>query len=36
MDEAIQLAYGTPVVLLKFQFMPEKMHGGAPDVYLNQ
>jgi hypothetical protein len=35
-EEAIQLAYGTPVVLLGFPFLPEIMHGRAPEVFLHQ
>jgi hypothetical protein len=31
-DEAIQLAYGTSVVLLRCPFMPEIMHRRAPEV----
>jgi hypothetical protein len=34
--EAIQLAYGMSVVLLRCPFMPEKMHRGAPEVFLHQ
>jgi hypothetical protein len=35
-EEAIQLAYGTSVVLLRYPFVPEIMHGRAPEVYLHQ
>jgi hypothetical protein len=35
-EEAIQLAYGTTVVLLRCPFVPEIMHGGAPEVFLRQ
>jgi hypothetical protein len=35
-DETIQLAYGTSVVLLRCPFVPEKMHGRAPEVFLHQ
>jgi hypothetical protein len=35
-EEAIQLAYGTSVVLLKCPFVPEIMHGRAPEVFLHQ
>jgi hypothetical protein len=31
-EEAIQLAYGTSVVLLRCPFVPEIMHGRAPEV----
>jgi hypothetical protein len=31
-----QLAYGTFVVLLGFPFVPEIMHGWAPEVFLHQ
>jgi hypothetical protein len=34
--EAIQLAYGMSVVLLKCPFVPEIMHGGAPEIFLHQ
>jgi hypothetical protein len=33
-EEAIQLAYGTLVVLLRYPFVPEIMHGRAPEVFL--
>jgi hypothetical protein len=33
--EAIQLAYGTSVVLLRCPFMPEIMHGRASEVFLH-
>jgi hypothetical protein len=33
--EAIQLAYGTSVVLLRCPFVPEIMHGRAPEVFLH-
>jgi hypothetical protein len=35
-EEAIQLAYGTSVVLLRCPFEPEIMHGRAPEVFLHQ
>jgi hypothetical protein len=35
-EEAIQLAYGTSVVLLRCPLMPEIMHGRAPEVFLHQ
>jgi hypothetical protein len=35
-EETIQLAYGTSVVLLRYHFMPEIMHGRAPEVFLHQ
>jgi hypothetical protein len=35
-EEAIQLAYGTLVVLLRCPFVPEIMHGRAPEVFLHQ
>jgi hypothetical protein len=36
-EEAIQLAYGTSVVLLRCQFVPEIMHRRAPaEVFLYQ
>jgi hypothetical protein len=35
-EEAIQLAYETSVVLLRCPFVPEIMHGGAPEVFLHQ
>jgi hypothetical protein len=35
-EEAIQLAYGKSVVLLRCPFVPEIMHGGAPEVFLHQ
>jgi hypothetical protein len=35
-EEAIQLGYGTLVVLLRFPFMPEIMYGRAPEVFLYQ
>jgi hypothetical protein len=35
-EEAIQLAYGTSVVLLRCPFVPEIMHGGAFEVFLHQ
>jgi hypothetical protein len=35
-EEAIQLAYGTSVVLLRYTFVPEIMHGRAPEVFLHQ
>jgi hypothetical protein len=35
-EEAIQLAYGTSVVLLRYQFVPEIMYERAPEVFLHQ
>jgi hypothetical protein len=35
-DEAIQLAYGTSVILLRCPFVPEIMHGRATEVFLHQ
>jgi hypothetical protein len=35
-EEAIQLAYGTSVVLLRYPFVPEIMHGRAPEVFFHQ
>jgi hypothetical protein len=35
-EEAIQLAKGTSVVLLRCLFVPEIMHGMAPEVFLHQ
>jgi hypothetical protein len=35
-EEAIQLAYGMSVVLLRCPFVPEIMHGRAPEVFLHQ
>jgi hypothetical protein len=35
-EEAIQLAYGTSMVLLRCPFVPEIMHGRAPEVFLHQ
>jgi hypothetical protein len=35
-EEAIQLAYGTSMVLLRCPFVPEIMHGTAPEVFLQQ
>jgi hypothetical protein len=35
-EEAIQLAYGTYVVLLGYPFVPEIMQGRAPEVFLHQ
>jgi hypothetical protein len=34
-EEAIQLAYGMSVVLLRCPFVPEIMHGRAPEIYLH-
>jgi hypothetical protein len=34
--EAIQLAYGTSVVLLRCPFGPEIMHGRAPELFLHR
>jgi hypothetical protein len=35
-EEAIQLAYGTSVVLPRCPFIPEIMHGRVPEVFLHQ
>jgi hypothetical protein len=35
-EEAIQLAYGMSVVLLRYPFVPEIMHERAPGVFLQQ
>jgi hypothetical protein len=35
-EEAIQLAYGKSVVLLRCLSMPEIMQGRAPEVFLHQ
>jgi hypothetical protein len=35
-EEAIQLAFGTSVVLLGYHFVPEIMHGRAPEIFLHQ
>jgi hypothetical protein len=35
-EEAIQLAYGTSVVLLGCTFVPEIMHRRAPEVFFHQ
>ena len=35
-EEAIQLAYGTLVVLLGCPIVHEIMHEGAPEVFLHQ
>jgi hypothetical protein len=35
-EEALQLAYETSVVLLRCPFVPEIMHGTAPEVFLHQ
>ena len=35
-QEAIQLAYGTSVVLLRCPLVPEIMYGGALEVFLHQ
>jgi hypothetical protein len=35
-EQAIQLAYGTLVVLLRFPYLPEIMHGRAPEVFLHK
>jgi hypothetical protein len=35
-EEAIQLAYRTLVVLLRCPFVPEIMHGRAPELFLHQ
>ena len=34
--EAIQLAYGTSEVLLRWLLVPEIMHGGVPEAFLHQ
>jgi hypothetical protein len=33
-ETAIQLAYGTSSILLRCPFVPEIMHGRAPEVFL--
>jgi hypothetical protein len=35
-EEAIQLAYGTWVILLRCPFVPEIMPWRAPEVFLHQ
>jgi hypothetical protein len=35
-EEAIELAYGTSVVLFRCPFVPEIIHGGAPEIFLHQ
>ena len=35
-EEAIQLAYGTSVVLLSCPIVSEIMHRGAPEAFLHQ
>jgi hypothetical protein len=35
-EEAIQLAYGTSVILLRSPFAPEIMHGMVQEVFLQQ
>ena len=35
-EEAIQLAYGTSVVLLRCPFVTEVIDGGEPEVFLHQ
>jgi hypothetical protein len=35
-EEAIQLANGTLVVLLRCPFVPEIMHGRTPEVFLHK
>jgi hypothetical protein len=35
-EEAIQLAYGTLVVLFQCPFVPEIMHGRATEVFFHQ
>jgi hypothetical protein len=35
-EEAIQLVYGTSVVLLRCPFVPEIMLERAPEVFLHQ
>jgi hypothetical protein len=33
---SMQLAYGTSVVLLRFLFVPEIIHGETTEVFLHQ
>jgi hypothetical protein len=35
-EEAIHIAYGTLVVLLRCPFVPEIMHGRSPEIFLYQ
>jgi hypothetical protein len=35
-EEVIQLAYGTSMVPFRCLFVPEIMHRGAPEVFLQQ
>jgi hypothetical protein len=35
-EEAIQLVYGTSLVLLRFPFVPEIIHGRAPEFFFHQ
>jgi hypothetical protein len=35
-EESIPLAYRMLVVLLRCPFMPEIMHGRAPEVFIHQ
>jgi hypothetical protein len=35
-EEAIHLAYGMSVVLLRCPFVPDIMHGRAHEVFLHQ
>jgi hypothetical protein len=35
-DEVIRIAYGTSVVLLRCPFVPEIIHGRAPEVFHHQ
>jgi hypothetical protein len=35
-EEAIQVACGTSVILLRCPFLPEIIHGRAPEVFLHQ
>ena len=35
-EEAIQLAYGTLMVLFRCPLVPEIMHADAPEVFLHQ
>jgi hypothetical protein len=35
-EEAIQLVYGSSVVLLRCPFVPKIMHGRAPEVFPHQ
>jgi hypothetical protein len=35
-EEAVQLAYGTSVVLHRYSFVPEIVHGMALEIFLHQ